>query len=35
LKTKRNLKINYNSKSYLKDPTNFNASWFLHPVSKF
>jgi hypothetical protein len=33
-KAKRNLKIDYNSKSYLENPTNFTASWFVHPISK-
>jgi hypothetical protein len=35
LKTKRNLKINSNSKSYLENPSNLNPLCFLHPVSKF
>jgi hypothetical protein len=33
-KAKKNLKIDYNSKSYLENPTNFTASWFVHPISK-
>jgi hypothetical protein len=35
LKTKRNLKIDSNSNSYLDNPINFDPSWFLRLVSKF
>jgi phosphoribosyl-ATP pyrophosphohydrolase len=35
LQSKRKLKINSNSKSYLENPINFNASLFLRPISKF
>jgi hypothetical protein len=35
LKTKKNLKFDSNSKSYLENPINFNPSWFLRLVSKF
>jgi hypothetical protein len=35
LKTKRNLKTDSNSKSYLKNLINFKPSWLLHPVSRF
>jgi hypothetical protein len=27
-------KIDYNLKSYLENPTNFTASWFVRPISK-
>jgi hypothetical protein len=35
MKIKRNLKIDSNSKSYLENSINFNASWFLRLLSKF
>jgi hypothetical protein len=34
-KPKRNLKINFDLKSYLENHINFSASWFLRVVSKF
>jgi hypothetical protein len=35
LKTKRNLKIDSNSKSYLENLSNFKPSWSIHLISKF
>jgi hypothetical protein len=35
LKTKINLKINFNLKSYLENSSQFNPSWSLRPVLKF
>jgi hypothetical protein len=35
MKTKRNLKINSNSKSLLKNAFSFNPSYFIRPISKF
>jgi hypothetical protein len=35
LKTKRNLKIDSNSKSYLENLSNFKPSWSIHLISQF
>jgi hypothetical protein len=35
LKTKRNLKIDSESRSNLENPINFDPLWFLHPILKF